>query len=100
GDRDALHPPDRRRRAARSAPRRRAAVRLLRRRARAGAARRPDARGDARGRAGRQLVAGRRGQGHMGAAGELTSTAWARWAHTAPFTLGVEEEVMLLDPWT
>jgi carboxylate-amine ligase len=36
----------------------------------------------------------------MGAAGELTEATWARWAPTAPFTLGVEEEVMLLDPWT
>jgi carboxylate-amine ligase len=38
----------------------------------------------------------------MGAA-ELTATprtAWARWATTEPFTLGVEEEVMLLDPRT
>jgi carboxylate-amine ligase len=36
----------------------------------------------------------------MGAAGELSEATWARWAPTAPFTLGVEEEVMLLDPWT
>jgi glutamate---cysteine ligase / carboxylate-amine ligase len=36
----------------------------------------------------------------MGTAGEVTDAAWARWAPTAPFTLGVEEEVMLLDPST
>ena len=36
----------------------------------------------------------------MGAAGPLSAPTWARWAPTAPFTLGVEEEVMLLDPWT
>ena len=33
----------------------------------------------------------------MGAA-ELRAPAWAEWAQTSPFTLGVEEEVMLLDP--
>jgi len=31
---------------------------------------------------------------------ELRAGSWAQWAPTAPFTLGVEEEVMLLDPWT
>jgi glutamate---cysteine ligase / carboxylate-amine ligase len=36
----------------------------------------------------------------MGAAGQVTQAAWARWAPTAAFTLGIEEEVMLLDPWT
>jgi len=36
----------------------------------------------------------------MGVAGEVSQAAWARWASTAPFTLGIEEEVMLLDPWT
>src|SRR4051812_47017512 len=36
----------------------------------------------------------------MGVAGEVSQAAWARWAPTAPFTLGIEEEVMLLDPWT
>ena len=36
----------------------------------------------------------------MGATGQLSEVAWARWASTAAFTIGVEEEVMLLDPWT
>jgi carboxylate-amine ligase len=37
----------------------------------------------------------------MGASGQLRAApAWATWAQTAPFTLGIEEEVMLLDPWT
>jgi glutamate---cysteine ligase / carboxylate-amine ligase len=35
----------------------------------------------------------------MGAT-ELSAPAWAAWAPTAPFTVGVEEEVMLLDPRT
>ncbi|HEY3187254.1 MAG TPA: YbdK family carboxylate-amine ligase, partial [Solirubrobacteraceae bacterium] len=35
----------------------------------------------------------------MGAT-ELRAGSWAQWTPTAPFTLGVEEEVMLLDPWT
>jgi carboxylate-amine ligase len=35
----------------------------------------------------------------MGAA-ELSAPAWAEWAQTMPFTLGIEEEVMLLDPET
>lgn len=33
----------------------------------------------------------------MGAT-ELTAPTWSAWATTEPFTLGVEEEVMLLDP--
>jgi glutamate---cysteine ligase / carboxylate-amine ligase len=33
----------------------------------------------------------------MGAA-ELSSATWAEWAETEPFSLGVEEEVMLLEP--
>src|SRR4051795_13182761 len=35
----------------------------------------------------------------MGAT-ELTAPSWSAWAVTEPFTLGVEEEVMLLDPRT
>jgi carboxylate-amine ligase len=31
---------------------------------------------------------------------ELSAPAWAEWAQTAPFSLGIEEEVMLLDPET
>jgi carboxylate-amine ligase len=34
-------------------------------------------------------------------AAELSATAaWAEWSDTAPFTLGIEEEVMILDPET
>ena len=57
-----------RRRRHRAAARRPAAVRALRR-PRHGRARWPDARGAAQGIARRQLVAGRRQQGHLGAAG-------------------------------
>ena len=35
----------------------------------------------------------------MGAT-ELSAPSWSAWATTEPFTLGVEEEVMLLDPRT
>src|SRR5204863_34768 len=82
----------------RAAPRGRATLRLLRRIGVARAAGRADPRRAARGTARRQLVAGRRRQGHMGATGQLSEVAWARWASTAAFTIGVEEEVMLLDP--
>jgi carboxylate-amine ligase len=33
-------------------------------------------------------------------AAQLSAAPWAEWAETAPFTLGVEEEVMLLEPRT
>jgi carboxylate-amine ligase len=31
---------------------------------------------------------------------ELSAPAWASWTETTPFTLGIEEEVMILDPDT
>jgi carboxylate-amine ligase len=36
----------------------------------------------------------------VGATELKSAAAWARWADTAPFTLGIEEEVMILDPET
>src|SRR4051794_2473313 len=53
-----------------------------------------------RGCAGRQLVAERRGEGHLGGA-VTTLPTWAEWSPAgaeAPWTLGLEEEVMLLEP--
>ena len=66
----------------------------------AGAARRDDARRARRGRARRQLVAERRRQGHVGDA-VTALPAWAEWNEDgagSPWTVGIEEEVMLLDP--
>ena len=63
-------------------------------------ARRRDARRARRGRAGRQLLPERRREGHLGAA-VTALPRWAEWnpeAAAAPWTVGVEEEVMLLDP--
>src|SRR4051794_41744195 len=47
-----------------------------------------------------QLVPEWRCEGHMGApAGQLRSArAWAAWQPSEPYTIGLEEEVMLLDP--
>ena len=36
----------------------------------------------------------------MGATELIASPTWADWSHTAPFTVGIEEEVMLLDART
>ena len=59
-----------------------------------------DARGHGGVLDGRELLAGRRREGHLGAA-VSDLPAWARWSPVAasmPWTIGVEEEVMLLDP--
>ena len=92
---------DRDRRNARPAPRRPATLCVdagPRRRHRA--ARWDHPRRARRGRAGGQLVAERRREGHVGA-GMTSLPEWADWnpaGAESPWTLGAEEEVMLLDP--
>jgi hypothetical protein len=93
-------PPHRAWRRPGAAPRGPAALRRLDRLHDPRPARRADAGRAGRGRAGRQLPPERRCQGHMGA--ELKPIrdlgAWSRWRTSEAYTLGVEEEVMLLAP--
>ena len=86
----ALQPPDRRRRAPAAAPRRSAPLCPVHRVDVPRRAGRPHPRGVGRRRARRELPSERRREGDVGAA--LT------WAPSEPYTVGIEEEVMLLHP--